>query len=579
MSSGIMYISAALKRAPIAASLNIITKNLTYCGGFEDYYEKLADAEKPDLLMIGGFSWECSQINRILDFVKQKNKNIRTVVGGNILTTGPDVAMQAMPSADIGVIGEGEETAVELVEILMQHGPDPSRLKCCDGLIFRDGVHGTVTTARRIIRTKLEDLPLPDRDGFEYEKFVQRGGPIIVSATRSCPFNCSFCFHFEPYRQRCLDSLFDEIEYLLQRYRVDFLHFDDELFATREEVLKEFCERIARYEINYEFYIRVTDVTDEKMQWLKNSGCVGIGLGLESFDERILKSMHKKTVPEQIDMALKIVRRNGMGFMGNFIFGDVNDTMDTVQTSLQYRKDHPTYNISIYNIRTLPGNEIYQNALERGIIKDEVDFLRNDCPLVNISNLSDEEFRDIRSMVYIESKYQYNYLTDYTLDVKLTLNTGMAIYTMICPHCGTETTFVINLISSFGKLRCSHCKGLFTGDAFRSVLIDPPPEDFLLFGATELCIKLLMNKPEYRLCEAIVDSDPDLWGLMICGKEISAPAVNPQAKHVLICSFEKKTQESIARSIASLYTGAEVFVPRLYRMFGNVHLDFIPYLP
>jgi len=109
----------------------------------------------------------------------------------------------------------------------------------------------------------------------------------------------------QKFRQRSLDSVFSEIDYLVSRYGVKYLSIQDELFCHSVERVREFCKRIRPYNIRWLAQFRVTDVTPELVAMLKEAHCATMAFGIESADNRVLKSMKKQITIEQTERALE----------------------------------------------------------------------------------------------------------------------------------------------------------------------------------------------------------------------------------------------------------------------------------
>ena len=88
----------------------------------------------------------------------------------------------------------------------------------------------------------------------------------------------------------------------------------------------------------------------ELLEHCKEAGCIHISYGLESASNKILKSMRKHISVEQIESALDQTYETGIAIRGNFIFGDKEETLDTVEETLQWWARHYKYQISILNI-------------------------------------------------------------------------------------------------------------------------------------------------------------------------------------------------------------------------------------
>lgn len=393
---GIAYISSSIKEA----GYNVTTINLNHRNG--DVYEiieKEIEENKIDVVATGGLSFQYNMVRQVIEAAKQVNSEILTIVGGGIISGDPKPAMIALEYADFGVIGEGETTINELCNSL-----ESSRnFSEIDGIIFKSG-NSYIITKPRMEMKNIDSIPWPDYKGFDLDKYLENSPPgisglnrqktIFMLSSRSCPFNCTFCFHStgKVYRQRSMDSFFEELDYMVSQYNFEFICMADELFARKMERVKEFCERIKKYNIQWWAQFRVDDVTPELLAVLKDGGCEMMSFGLESADNRILKSMRKGTTIEEIERTLKLVYTSGITLDGAFIFGDIEETWETAGNTLRWWREHSEYKITLNLITVYPGSYLYKYACEKGIIKDAVQFLKEGCPQINVSKLTDKEY-------------------------------------------------------------------------------------------------------------------------------------------------------------------------------------------
>lgn len=189
----------------------------------------------------------------------------------------------------------------------------------------------------------------------------------MLTFSRSCPYNCTFCFHSSgtKYRQRSLDSVFKELDMLTSKYTIKNIAITDELFAAKKEYVNEFCVRIKKYNIGFSVALRVDIVTRELLTMLKDSGCLSIGYGLESADNKILKSMRKNITIEQIENALILTNEVGINMQANFIFGDIAETVETSNNTINWWLAHNEFQINLRFIIVFPGTYLYKYACEK----------------------------------------------------------------------------------------------------------------------------------------------------------------------------------------------------------------------
>ena len=116
---GIAYISSSLKKA----GNNIFTLNLNHeQGKVQDILDKEIKEHNINILMTGCLSFQYISVKNIIESAKQIKPSITTIVGGGIITAEPEISMKALEFADIGIIGEGEETSCDLINAIANNG-------------------------------------------------------------------------------------------------------------------------------------------------------------------------------------------------------------------------------------------------------------------------------------------------------------------------------------------------------------------------------------------------------------------------------------------------------------------------
>lgn len=416
MPMGILYVSAALKKSGVA---DVLTVNLNHQDkDYEMVLKKIINDNGVDIVGCGGISGQFIEIYPLFEVVRRIAPDVKIIVGGGLITADAEVAMTAFGKmVDYGVIGEGEITVPELISAIAS-GADVSSVP---GVIFSDEYGHLVITERRKDIRDLDALPLPDYLSFDYDKYLEMNGeydggvkysPVAIIGGRSCKYNCTFCFHPSGslYRQRSLDSIFTEIEFLLEHFDINYIALREELFASDESRVLEFCRRAVRYPIVWSIQLRVDSVTPTIVNALKNSNCRYIFLGIESADNGILKSMRKKITIEQVEVALNMCIEAGLDTRSTVILGDELETMETAERTISWWLGHKKrWSIDIGLIIAFPGSTLYRNARKSGKIPDPVRFLFDGCPIISLSQkLTSKEFQCIVDRVVECSGIHFN---------------------------------------------------------------------------------------------------------------------------------------------------------------------------
>jgi len=208
--------------------------------------------------------------------------------------------------------------------LALRDNKDVSNIK---GIVYKTP-DGYVQTAPREQIIDLDSISFPCYDGFEMNTYLdnQKVGdeyyayysdnprimPMILG--RSCPFQCKFCFHptGNKYTVRSVDNFFQELDRWQGLYKLSCIIILDELFSSSLERVYEFCNRIKPYNIKWIVQMRVDIINKELLDCMRDSGCISISYGLESYSPIVLKNMRKHISTEAIDKALKLTYDAGI---------------------------------------------------------------------------------------------------------------------------------------------------------------------------------------------------------------------------------------------------------------------------
>lgn len=474
MPLGLMYISSMLKHT--GHRVDVLNLNHRRGKAADIIRNVLDEADKYDYVCTGGLSTHYLPIKEVVETVRGHRSGAGIILGGGLISSEPELMLDAL-KPDFIVIGEGENTIVELLSSI----ENKADLSDVAGIGFRDGNGRSIITKPRLAINDLDSLPLPDYDGFELETYLDninpsdsamfdlydnpRAYPLICS--RSCPFQCTFCYHpvGNKYRQRSLDAIMRELETAVKRYKINIVVCYDELFSYDRKRVYDFCGRFRKiqnetpWEIKWFCQMRVDKIDDEFLRTMKDAGCYMVSYGFESYNPVVLKSMKKNITPAQIDNVVHLTMKNNISIVGNFIFGDKAETPQSVKETLDYWKANVQTGINFSYINPYPGTELYYHCLKRGIIKDKLDFIENH--IVDVFNMTDtmtdEEFRRMAEDIADCVRFRI-----YAFPLRIRKNSdGKTSFTIKCPHCNEVVRYNnyvgITLTSEIITF-CRHCR-------------------------------------------------------------------------------------------------------------------------
>jgi anaerobic magnesium-protoporphyrin IX monomethyl ester cyclase len=440
---GIPYVVASAEQRgyqPEVLNLNHLD------GTTEGLLSQRLSSKRYDIVATGGISQHLGAIRAVIDTAKKHPTRPSTILGGAVITSEPELIFDAL-RPDYGVLGEGEEPFPDLIAKIHERSDAVVR-----GVIFRS--NGKVVQIPPGPPVNLDLLRWPSmelagfgewvehrasNDLFSSSVDVPRVYPIVAS--RGCPYRCTFCYHYEKYRQRSLDDVFAELDSIVPKYRINTIALFDDCFALERDRLREFCRRITdlrarcAWPLHWMPQLTVRNVDDEMLAELKEAGCDAISFGFESYNADVLKSMKKPITPAQIDRALQLTRKHGLFVQANFIFGDTAETLESARQTLDYWRDHGMGEITLDFIQPYPGSEIYRRCVEKGIIKDRLKFIENDLGKRRLNfteKLSDAQFRELEREVFAT---RWQRAINVVSPKSVTRQGKFFTFEIQCPHC------------------------------------------------------------------------------------------------------------------------------------------------
>ena len=344
------------------------------------------------------------------------------VIGGHGPSPEPEYFLRKT-NANIAVIGEGEDTVVELMQAIT----DKSALSAVHGIAYLDGDKTIITPRRKLIKD-IDTIPFPAYDKFPIEYYRLLRMPhcnnqdfaMPLLSGRGCTFRCNFCYRLDKgFRGRSKEYIIEEIAFLRKEYGISYIAFSDELLMSSKERTVELCEAIIKADlgIKWDCNGRLNYAAPEVLDIMKRSGCVFIHYGIEAMDDQILKNMKKGLRIHQVIKGIKATLSAGISPGYNIIFGNIGESKDTLNKGVEFLLEHDdgSQMRTIRPVTPYPGSPLYYHAIQQGMLKDCADFYENkhtnsDLLAINFTNMTDDEFH--RALYDANSKLIKNYFAN-----------------------------------------------------------------------------------------------------------------------------------------------------------------------
>jgi len=356
---GLLSIATSLRRRGVAVDiLDIDGERLS-----KEEVTRFFDNNHYEIVGISALTSLYNYTKWMAEVIKKRSPETKIVLGGNLSSSHPTFILNNT-LVDICVYGEGEETMPDLIDCL-----DNNRdLADVEGIYYRK--NGEILSSQpRPLLADLDSIAPVDYGLVSLNKYLFPGSLI---ATRGCTHRCTYCFQpLRGIRRRSPQSLFEEIRLLREKHKIRFFTFLDSYFLADKKFLNEFCTLIKKLEIRWACNERLDHVDEEALSKMKESGCIRISYGIESYNQQLLDEMCKGTKLKQIERGLEISQKSKIKqICGSFIVGFFQESEETMRRNIEFAKRWKMASYCFY-LTPFPGTRLYSEAIKRGFIRDE----------------------------------------------------------------------------------------------------------------------------------------------------------------------------------------------------------------
>ncbi len=336
---------------------------------------------EPDLIGIGSVTSCFWQVPAFASLFREKLPRAKLILGGHHITALP----HRLPAAvDVGVLGEGEDTFLELVRGYTHDvGWEEERLRDIPGICYQARSGEVVTTAHRTFRTELDTLPFPVRQENPY-----CADEAVLFTSRGCPFRCTYCStrgHWRGYRRFSAAYVVREIEHIARTQpQVRSVYILDDLYVADRRRLREMVRLIESSgldrRLKFHGFVRSNLVDDELCELLRRMNVSAIRFGAESGSDAVLGLMERggKCSVATHQRAIDLADKHGFACGASFMLGFPGETRDDLQRTFDFiRRNESKFTVEgFYLAVPLPGTALWDWASERGFVSETMDWRR-----------------------------------------------------------------------------------------------------------------------------------------------------------------------------------------------------------
>jgi radical SAM superfamily enzyme YgiQ (UPF0313 family) len=373
---GLLMIAAVLERAEF--DVKVIDPFETFT------IEQIVDLiiiENPVIVGLSSNTAHIEKALKISEAIKLRDKTIPIIIGGVHITCKPAEVLNN-DSIDYVVIGEGEDTAVELCTAIVENNVSAKIL----GIGFKQN-NEQVFTGKRPLIEDLNTLPFPARhlldSAFYFKPPRIRGvwtkSTVVLMTGRGCPYQCIFCGSNVTFgrnvRRRSPENVMAELKLYRERYDVDGVWFADDTFTLNHAWVTKLCDLIINEgwkDFQWVCQARVNTITEDIVRKMKSAGCKQLEFGVESGSPKVLKILKKGADISLTKEAFAICHKVGMRSLGTFIVGTPGETVEDLQMTEDLVKEIKPDYAEFFFAMPFPCTELAAIIMDNGFDIDTI---------------------------------------------------------------------------------------------------------------------------------------------------------------------------------------------------------------
>lgn len=330
--------------------------------------------EAPHVVGVTATTVAFDSAKRALQIAKSLPITCLTLLGGAHISAAPVEAMNECVAADIGVVGEGERTLLEICDRYESHQP-------------LDGVPGTVVRGDRTVRCNpprelerdIDRFPMPGRSLLggmrRYTHSPLRGEGLTVSmvSSRGCLHRCAYCdqsVYGRTWRAHSAERVVAEMKMAVTGYGADWVSLEDDNFLLKEDRVWEICRLLRREgpRVRWGCSVRTSNLHKSILDEMKSAGCEIVYVGIETASRRLLALLNRSISKDQTQRGVELIKQTGMKVYGSFILGIPSETKQEMLETLDYSLALPLDGVSYFLYVPYPGTSLRELAREHGTV-------------------------------------------------------------------------------------------------------------------------------------------------------------------------------------------------------------------
>jgi radical SAM superfamily enzyme YgiQ (UPF0313 family) len=328
------------------------------------------------------FTHEWPAVVCLIEAIKRRHPDVPVILGGEHISSMPEFCL-CTSVADALVLGEGEETVIELLGALRDKQP----LDEIPGIAYRSGAD-VVVNPRRQRAAEIDDITWPAWHLFALDTYHEHrwmGGmysstkSVPILATRGCPYQCTYCSAPNMWTPRWIPrdpaKVVDEIQYYFDHFGARNFPFQDLTAIIKREWIIDFCNELLDRDLQITWQMptgtRSEAIDAEVAQLLRRTGLISMAYAPESGSEETRRLIKKKMKTDRLFQSMRDALAEGLNVSVFLVIGFPHDTEEHLRENFAFLDaiaDIGITDVAVGFYMALPGTQMFDSLYDNGKI-------------------------------------------------------------------------------------------------------------------------------------------------------------------------------------------------------------------
>jgi anaerobic magnesium-protoporphyrin IX monomethyl ester cyclase len=193
---------------------------------------------------------------------------------------------------------------------------------------------------------------------------------IQIRTASGCPFSCAFCSYpttAHVWKTLQVDRVRAHLDAICRIPKIDRIIFIDDTFNVPPHRFKELVRIFAEYPFEWFSFLRVQYVDENIVKAMKDSGCRGVYLGVESASDKVLKNMNKRATKAQFARGVELLNKFDIDYLAAFVIGYPGEDDGTIQENIDFINDNGVRFYSLKEFYYFAHTQVHEKREQYGL--------------------------------------------------------------------------------------------------------------------------------------------------------------------------------------------------------------------